>query len=802
MQSLSDLIQTVQLPLAIAAIIALFGLWLTWTMSYGLWRGSLAALCRVGWLAPLALGFFPESETLKLPRALTFKPVHVLLDDSASMRRKGPDGLAPLTTAETILQRVKDDCARLGCIPKVERLSEQAETEVRNGFTPLGAVLDSWLYKVGDDPWLLVTDGGDERPEESWAASLKGVGSPETPGKAPRGLVVGFAPHTLHNIFIKSYDVPPFAFESRPVVIAVTLGRDGVSPSPVRVQLQVLTEGTPLATVNAEFGAKDLESRVSVTMPPLPRGQHLVTVRALPTADETALWDNTVNAQTQVLPNTVGVLHLNGSPSWDGRFLRRYLKSEPKYDLISFFILRDPWDSQQVSERELSLIPFPVERLFNQELPNFRVVVIQNFTLFQFLLPEYQENLVKFVQQGGGLLFIGGPRALTAADLSSTPLKEILPFEVPADLAAGGGLEGLPFPDEADEGGGERSPADRAVPRHGPAYDPELAFTVEMARPPAAKRALANVYEDWEALADPLTRWRGAKGLHHMERVKLKDSTTVLLNARTDKTTMPLAVASYPGKGRALWIFSDALWKLALTPSSSTSRQVYNRFMSGAMTWLTRQDLRQPLVLKNLSLHGDQQTPPTFTVDVQGPAARYFQPSPAWQVTACGTAVPSERLTVTKHAADQWELQGPIPQNLAYGSRCTLAVEGTHPAFGSVKAAITQVFPKVYKDAELDAAPEKLGKLAKLTGAALTVAPSDPGAALGRWLAAATGFDGVALPDRFKTLRNFYWVLDKSWFWLLLLLLPLEVVVRRWDHIFTAARSEVDGKGVEERHGA
>src|SRR5690606_10902947 len=121
-------------------------------------------------------------------------------------------------------------------------------------------------------------------------------------------------------------------------------------------------------------------------------GQHLLSLKVLPVASEVSLWDNVAYAQVEVMPNTVGVLHLLGSPSWDGRFLRRYLKSEPKYDLISFFILRDPWDSQQVSERELSLIPFPVERLFKEELPNFRVVAIQNFTLIQFLQAEFQNN--------------------------------------------------------------------------------------------------------------------------------------------------------------------------------------------------------------------------------------------------------------------------------------------------------------------------------------------------------------------------------------------------------------------------
>ena len=63
---------------------------------------------------------------------------------------------------------------------------------------------------------------------------------------------------------------------------------------------------------------------------------------------------------------------------------------------------------------------------------------------------------------------------------------------------------------------------------------------------------------------------KNLKGLHHMENVSFKDGEyTPLLNARLrDGTTVPLAVASYPGKGRALWIFSDSLWRLAMDPES------------------------------------------------------------------------------------------------------------------------------------------------------------------------------------------------------------------------------------------
>src|SRR5690606_22339333 len=136
---------------------------------------------------------------------------------------------------------------------------------------------------------------------------------------------------------------------------------------------------------------------------------------------------------------------------------------------------------------------------------------IQNFTLIQFLQPEFQHNLVKFVQGGGGLLFLGGPRSLQPSDLASSPLREILPFETDPNAAMTAGILS-PFDGDLSRG------SDKT----GPGYDGDQTFRVELASPDPHKRALANVYDDWEKIGDALTSWTTAEGLHHMERVTFK----------------------------------------------------------------------------------------------------------------------------------------------------------------------------------------------------------------------------------------------------------------------------------------
>jgi hypothetical protein len=287
-----------------------------------------------------------------------------------------------------------------------------------------------------------------------------------------------------------------------------------------------------------------------------------------------------------------------------------------------------------------------------------------------------------------------------------------------------------------------------------------------------------------------------------MERVKFKkDVVTPLLNARAGKTEIPLAVASYPGKGRAIWPFSDSFWRLAQTVDSETSRQVYNKFMQSSMTWLMRQDLRKPLVAKGFALKGGRHQAASFRVTLQGPAARFFQPSPEWRLKVCGALIPPDKLVAVKTGADEFDVSGPLSVNLAGGERCALELDGTHPAFGQVKAAITGVFPEVFKDSEIDAAPQKLEELAQLTGARLALPPKDGDAATIEWLEQITGHNGVPLPNRFKTLRNFYWVLDRWWFWALVALMPLEVVIRRWHQLFGTARRRNAAEGLAQGEG-
>ncbi|MBI2603211.1 MAG: hypothetical protein HYW48_09150 [Deltaproteobacteria bacterium] len=748
-----------------AILTALWGLSLK--AQVGIPRSAAIAACRFLWILPLLLAFHPENEQLSLPKTIVSTPVSVLIDDSLSMKHMSED-------IEGFLEDLRSFCLKSGCELRTSKLSQE-DMRTQLGYSPMRRTLEKWLPGLENQPWLLFTDGGDSRPSLSWPLSLQNLGAGE--GKLSRGFIVGVEHEAEDNAWIEESRVTPFAFAETPLSSSLLLvrTRDALDPEHLQVQL---TEGDQiLASQNASFQAGQDRVWVDLSVPPLPRGNHLLKFKVLPSPDESVLWDNEVFESVEVVSNTLGILHLLGSPSWDGRFLRRYLKTEPKYDLVSFFILRDPWDRQDVNEREISLIPFPVSRLFNEELINFRVVVLQNFNLLQFLLPEYQKSLVDFVKNGGGLLFVGGKRALLTQDLQGTPLKELLPFDLQNSnptVTPPGLWDDMDWP----------------VDKKGPWFDRDLRFKIEVANPSPEKRALATVLNEWALLSHDLGNFQDGKGLHHMENIVFREEqATPLLNAiAPDGKRIPLAVASYPGKGRALWIFTDSLWRMAMGSKEALPRSTYNQFMESAFTWLLRHDFRKSLAITKFEIESKDETVSTWTASLYGPTVRYFQATEDWKLSVCDTPVDIQDVIIDNPSPNRVNILGHLQGSSQNLRTCRFEVSGVHPAFGSVKETLSVQIPGALKDSVVGGSSAKLKQLSKLTGAPLSFFNGDRERTknnVREWLANYASLQGLVLPDRYVQLKSYYWVMHTWWFFLLLLFLPLEVIVRRW-HILGA----------------
>ena len=768
-------------------IAIIFLLTLFWSREVGVIRGLSAGLLRAGWTLPLILSLFPWAVTKRIPGSVAMQPIHILVDDSDSMSNEDALGESSSKQLENLLRRVDAVCAQSGCVTKVTKLSEIAD-DTRFGYTPLSRVIEPWLYKTAGDPWIILSDGGDFRPSSAWDESIRGRGlrertlrRVEPPAEADLqktiGLVVAFGRPRTPGFSLEAVSLAPLAFEGKSVQMGATVTRLNSERLPAeRVQVQVSLDGKVMSASEAIFSPGAPAAQVEFSFSAPRRGPHIVTARVLPVAGELDTWDNSQTRVLDVMPNTVGVLHLLGSPAWDGRFMRRFLKAEPKFDVISFFILRDPWDSQQVSEREMSLIPFPVERLFKEELVNFRVIVMQNFTLMRFLQPEYQQNLVNFVKDGGGLLFVGGARALTQTDVSSSALAGLLPFAIEGSASSS---------KDSDTEANELFDTFGSL---GSTWDSDRKFSIAMANPEASQRALADVYEKWLAMNDRLTTLQGLSGLHEMENFKFrKDESTPLLEAKlSDGRTVPLAVASYPGKGRALWLFTDSMWRLAMSPDSGVARSDYHTFMDSALGWLTKGDMRGAITVRDLKVNpiGDRSDTLNWRAVFSGSAARYLRSANSTKISVCGVGLSSRDITFGGAAGEAILAEGELKATLREGSLCALKLDAEHPAFGSISVTGWTIIPETLKDANIGASPVKLNALAAITGSTFVDANQDRARRVELWVQSWGTFDGNSLPDKTETRLDYYWPKESPWIWMVIFLLPLEVIIRRWDRLF------------------
>jgi len=82
--------------------------------------------------------------------------------------------------------------------------------------------------------------------------------------------------------------------------------------------------------------------------------------------------------------------------------------------LISFFILRTPGDDPHSSQDELSLIPFPTQEIFQEQLKTFDLVIFQNFNHRPYRMSQYLDGIASYVREGGAFAMIGGDQSFSA----------------------------------------------------------------------------------------------------------------------------------------------------------------------------------------------------------------------------------------------------------------------------------------------------------------------------------------------------------------------------------------------------
>lgn len=233
----------------------------------------------------------------------------------------------------------------------------------------------------------------------------------------------------LKDLSVERVLFDDFAFVRNKISIDVSLRVIGFEPARIPVSLR--REGQLLQTREVEVGPDATEYQVSFELVPQQIGKEIYTITAPGYSGEALLENNRKDIVLKIIRDKIRVLHVVGRPSWDERFLRQFLKQNPNVDLVSFFILRTAENAQVAPNHEMSLIPFPTQELFEEQLGSFDLVVFQNFNFRPYGIDQYLGRVASYVREGGGFVMVGGELSFGSGAYYGTPLGEVLPVIVP-----------------------------------------------------------------------------------------------------------------------------------------------------------------------------------------------------------------------------------------------------------------------------------------------------------------------------------------------------------------------------------
>ncbi len=194
----------------------------------------------------------------------------------------------------------------------------------------------------------------------------------------------------------------------------------GYANQPIPVELVVEDEQGQQQVIGpknivAREDGQQLEVEMNYT-PTVP-GHYKLTLRAPEQPGELVTKNNALTAFLTVLEGGLKVAYLYGGLLGEQRYLRWSLESSPDIDLRHVFI--DPRNRDRWPDDRSDLLQDPV----------FDVYLLENVDASVFR-PEDLQALAKAVENGRGVMMIGGYHSFGPGGYYASPLRDVLPIEM------------------------------------------------------------------------------------------------------------------------------------------------------------------------------------------------------------------------------------------------------------------------------------------------------------------------------------------------------------------------------------
>jgi uncharacterized membrane protein len=495
--------------------------------------------------------------------------VGVLVDDSRSMSvadeqgRPRADLVRGLISRDSALVRALSSRFQLRFFrfgngtSRIEDLSTLAFNDEWTRLTPAIVRAREELAQVPLAGLVVLTDGA-ENPA-TIADSLNDV----VPAGVPLYLVGIGQERFERDIEIVDVQTPAAVLQGSTMAVDVSITQSGYSGTTVRLTAE--ESGRILATREVKLEREGSGTAVRLHVPAPEPGVRNLRFTVAPAAGEIITENNRRDVVTTVRRGPERILYYEGEPRFELKFLRRAIAEDPNLQLIT--LLRTAKDKylRLGIDDSLELVGgFPTTR---EELFRYQAVVLGSVEA-SALSVEQLRMLADFVSvRGGGLLVLGGRRALAEGGYAETPISRVLPVML---------------------------------------GDPDTAFfapvTVRLTLAGTEEPALQLLGDD-QATAE---RWRTLPPLSAVNRiVGIKPGATTMLEAEIEGRSRPVLAWQRYGRGKAIAFGVQDTWLWQMHADIPLEDETHETLWRQLLRWLVR-DVPERV---NVALSGERVPP-------------------------------------------------------------------------------------------------------------------------------------------------------------------------------------------------
>ena len=299
------------------------------------------------------------------------------------------------------------------------------------------------------------------------------------------------------------------------------------------VTVQLFKDGVLQQEIPTQIPADGGSRRVAFDLNHAEMGMHVYRLVLPPLPGESNTNDNTYAVSVQVIDAKNRLLYVEGPPRWESKYLKRALQASKEITPLVF--LQGPGGKPM----SFGAVGSMTADMTAQQLSFFKIVVIGNFEAEE-LGDRRANSLIRYVEDGGSLVLLGGSRAWSREGFAASPLKAILPVKS--------------FKAKAREG----------------------EFAVSLTDTGRAHPAFAGDPDLWEILPPVLSVFPD---------VVPALAARVLVEAQTPEGTEAMILSQPYGQGKVVAVFTDSLWKWQLHPQAMATRP-YQRFWDQLISWM------------------------------------------------------------------------------------------------------------------------------------------------------------------------------------------------------------------------